>query len=1081
MLNTAFALFFVAQHFFVCCMITRPTLTSAEWLAQQQGVSHSLKMDCTYDPAMEGKALSDQYDLLSQGRQNQAASAIAAAAASGTLFKRAAQSCNGRFLERPEDQYIVDHDNASSKAPQLQVSPITMLKTDYKLVMLQQIAVNNTYITYGLKQGHIRVINKLTANRSLFKGHTSAIADMCFLNPDSSVLASTSQLGDTYVRRIFENTPESGIEEEVLFRTAVPMSATTIRRLCWCPGSDSLLIAVAENKLAFCFIPDSSPEGKPSDLTILSCPIMDADIASFCFSADGAVLAVSDINGYVSIWDFPQDLSFPKLQDFAAAIGEPLIRFRPYDTGYAASLGFLVSQMSSFRLFTGNDNNSVLRVWGLGLQQQPIPMQTLALASSEGTSAFFNHLCWETSSQFVVLANTIKQHVYVLHYVVAEDGDGYFDYMSDFSVQLPILSMTSFCEPVQDSDSAGAFSLFCIQTDAIQQYTLDSAACYPAAEATTTVPVLAESTAGDDLPTIPAPPLVTITPPEIPDVRPSVLEHFRQHSMESSSVERSDHLLEALEPPQVAHLPTPMRLLTPGIIKEQFEKAVPSPSTHPALDSNTAPLATAQMQAAPAVAAGPLPATLQEFDALSAPAPPPYDASPLNEELNRASSSEAQETAEGNYGANSYVGSGPCQPNLIQNITLEQLSQVFSEVLSSSQSSYVTQREFELLAVSQRHMLEQVMNNQKENAKAIKAEFGRVLKQTELNVSKGLEQSLKAQLRKLEEDRKKQAVQERDELLRAVAEMNAKLAKDVASRVDETCSAVVSNIVSALGPMVSRALQETLPGVVQSSYIQATLESIINNQLGYVVPKGLSDSLRDNFASTLIPSFERATQTMFAQIDAAFAAGMAEHVKLSANASMELSSSLKQSVNHLTALTQAMKSELLEGQKQLILTMNSTAGQVSKPVDGAPKPTTLAELEARQDPKVLITSMLKSGQYEQAFTTALGLSDVSTVVWLCRQVDPSMLLNKEPLPLSQSVLLSLLQQVGFDLKSDADLKVYWIMEIAPNINPREPPVAGHLKPILQHIMTQLVKLNVQGELAKQVKLTIHLVNSLLHQ
>lgn len=45
----------------------------------------------------------------------------------------------------------------------------------------------------------------------------------------------------------------------------------------------------------------------------------------------------------------------------------------------------------------------------------------------------------------------------------------------------------------------------------------------------------------------------------------------------------------------------------------------------------------------------------------------------------------------------------------------------------------------------------------------------------------------------------------------------------------------------------------------------------------------------------------------------------------------------------------------------------------------------------------------------------LDMSDVDRVTWLCQQLDAVQLLNQEPLPLSQSVLLSLMQQLGSQL------------------------------------------------------------------
>lgn len=50
-----------------------------------------------------------------------------------------------------------------------------MLKSEYREQVVHQIESNDSYICYGLRQGHIRVLNKVTANRALLKGHTSMV------------------------------------------------------------------------------------------------------------------------------------------------------------------------------------------------------------------------------------------------------------------------------------------------------------------------------------------------------------------------------------------------------------------------------------------------------------------------------------------------------------------------------------------------------------------------------------------------------------------------------------------------------------------------------------------------------------------------------------------------------------------------------------------------------------------------------------------------------------------------------------------------------------------------------------------
>ena len=85
-----------------------------------------------------------------------------------------------------------------------QVQPITVVKNEYKLQVLHQIAVNSIYICYGLKQGSIRALNKHTAARVLLKAHTSMVTDMRFFGAASNLLASCDQAGDVVVTRVSE-------------------------------------------------------------------------------------------------------------------------------------------------------------------------------------------------------------------------------------------------------------------------------------------------------------------------------------------------------------------------------------------------------------------------------------------------------------------------------------------------------------------------------------------------------------------------------------------------------------------------------------------------------------------------------------------------------------------------------------------------------------------------------------------------------------------------------------------------------------------------------------------------------------
>ena len=70
------------------------------------------------------------------------------------------------------------------------------------------------------------------------------------------------------------------------------------------------------------------------------------------------------------------------------------------------------------------------------------------------------------------------------------------------------------------------------------------------------------------------------------------------------------------------------------------------------------------------------------------------------------------------------------------------------------------------------------------------------------------------------------------------------------------------------------------------------------------------------------------------------------------------------------------------------------------------------------------------GRYEEAFDVALSASNLSLVTWLCGHIgEPRSVFTGQSL--SQPVLLSLVQQLGYDLESDVMLKFRWLHEGEP--------------------------------------------------
>lgn len=89
---------------------------------------------------------------------------------SGPMRMPSSKMPKGRHLIGDHVVYDIDSRLEGEVQPQLEVTPITKYVSDPGLVLGRQIAVNKTYICYGLKMGNVRVLNINTASRSLLKG-----------------------------------------------------------------------------------------------------------------------------------------------------------------------------------------------------------------------------------------------------------------------------------------------------------------------------------------------------------------------------------------------------------------------------------------------------------------------------------------------------------------------------------------------------------------------------------------------------------------------------------------------------------------------------------------------------------------------------------------------------------------------------------------------------------------------------------------------------------------------------------------------------------------------------------------------
>jgi enhancer of mRNA-decapping protein 4 len=97
-----------------------------------------------------------------------------------------------------------------------------------------------------------------------------------------------------------------------------------------------------------------------------------------------------------------------------------------------------------------------------------------------------------------------------------------------------------------------------------------------------------------------------------------------------------------------------------------------------------------------------------------------------------------------------------------------------------------------------------------------------------------------------------------------------------------------------------------------------------------------------------------------------------------------------------------------------------------------------------------------------------------------QQVDLRALCTMVPIPLSQGVLLALLQQLACDIANDTHQKANWMTDVAVTINPSDPTIAVHVRPIFEQVYKIVSNHRAASAPdAANLKLFIHVINSVL--
>ncbi|KAK4254538.1 hypothetical protein QN277_009909 [Acacia crassicarpa] len=325
--------------------------------------------------------------------------------------------------------------------------------------------------------------------------------------------------------------------------------------------------------------------------------------------------------------------------------------------------------------------------------------------------------------------------------------------------------------------------------------------------------------------------------------------------------------------------------------------------------------------------------------------------------------------------------------------------------------------------------------------------------------------------------------------------------KDLSTQLEKIIKKEISSIGTTVARSVSQIIEKTISSTVMDSFQKGVgdkalnqLDKSVNSKLEATVTRqiqaqfqtsgkqALQEALKSSLEASIIPAFEISCKAMFEQIDVAFQNGLVKYTTAIQqqydSTHSPLVMTLRDTINSASSITKTVSGQLADGLHKL-----SEIVATSKVADTSVTKISNGLHEITEDPTKELSRLVSERKFEEAFTSALHRSDVSLVSWLCSQVDLAGMLSMVPLPLSQGVLLSLLQQLSCDLNAESTRKLLWMTDVAAAINPADPSITVHVRTILEQVARTLGHRRslptTSSSEASTIRLLMHVINSVL--
>ncbi|KAG0359810.1 hypothetical protein BGZ54_009811 [Gamsiella multidivaricata] len=1012
---------------------------------------------------------------------------------------------DGVYLSHPRSAittYDIGLDNLDAIfSEDLETTPITLIPTDVEYNHGRMVAVSKGYISYAAKGGKIRVIQQSHGHRTLLRGHTDQVIDMGFSSAahDASKMQLLASVGKDSRLIIWDLSGSDTDSTDIVHSKYMELLGAPrsdqprYTRIAWSPvhpsqlalvnNDDHSVLIVNIHNLVKSQVGDSPVMSEAQLLThSLVIRAHDQTINDISFSRDGSVVATASEDGSVKFWDLKTSTLEPTL----------LNEFVPHG-GLGVTNAIFVDQPGATILrcvVTACRRGTELSLWHVAGTD---PLDQLVFKeppsssrrSSVGKSALrlqemrmFNIMGYDHETSSLVLANSARLSLFGLQIKVTsasvnsvstkdQDQAAYiraaaateetpctatFDFMIEYPMPQPVVS---FVVMPDSSLEYNGFSVYCIQTKAVQQYTIKGLEPHDKHKCQT---------------------FVSAPPANKPaESRPKANARTNMPKSSSSpSVKGND-----------------------GADSSAVFKAEKNVS-----DSNAAtPAVSAETQ------------DKEQEKSLKLHGPVINGAIAKLKEKKRNSAADNQAHAEGSDKKESpkVPVSGRMGRKGSQDLSTQQEGVSARKGQSASTETKPSAETAKLIGrntrqLSNRHqeatepipLLEQTPSTLSGGYVSISmGDLQSVLQSMEDRMASRFEKRLSVELeqqyRRMDQDQ----ISRQEVVLKMVSQTLAKNTEQLLVQTvhKEIQNSVVPSLNKIVGTAVERQLARTindatakaLPSAVEAA-VSENVERLMGNpafvtdlttQIASTIRPTLEDSFKDSFTKILIPSYQRATQAMFQQIHAAFQSGI-EDLASASSKDHDLIKALTSSVHKIASTVDNIQADLAQvvqaqpdqfsgSQPRFDQQRRSVASGLQRALQGddVSGHPGYASRRASQQPSPVeskqtaaINQLIAYGDFEGAFTQALSTNESSVVFHVCTKVSPRAVFQQTSAnpsgSLSQPVLLALAHHLANEqLGQNLGIKLTWLQEVLMRLDPKDPVVGDHMARILPTVQRRL--------------------------